>query len=543
MSVNNFENNVQQKLDELRLRPTEQVWVEVERRIREKKRRRIIFWFLLPGLVLLGGGAWWMMNQPAGKKVAVAEKAATNNNEKQDRNNTATIEKNEDAKIERKKENNITNDLQKESTEATAPEKIETVKSNEPTKKIKPVIVSVYRGPGKPIVKKQGSASEILKQLPVVNEKNIDSIFATIVSRKPKAVEEIKNEKNSAVVNSDVSTKEIKSLPEKKTDVINIVADTLIAVKSIEKSSTEIKSIESIAIATDGLVKPATAETTSEKDKKKKSKWEFGVTTNIGATRLYNKGLINLGMKSADLLFSSPSTGAGGGQFNNRVYADSIPLKGFAWQAGVFAKRKTGKKISYSVGLNISYYSTNQVVGIFVDSIRSINNDLRSQTSAGFYRYGGFNSYKNKYYYIQAPLLLQWQINKGKKLPPFILENGLSPSFMFASKALVYDKQANLFFTDKRLYNKFSVLYHTAFDVKLFSGKNHPLTAGFFYDFHISRLQKVSPPDYNYLQSFGLKINYTITPALSNYAKAMLDKKHRLRLRQAYGDRRSTGKK
>jgi hypothetical protein len=57
-------------------------------------------------------------------------------------------------------------------------------------------------------------------------------------------------------------------------------------------------------------------------------------------------------------------------------------------------------------------------------------------------------------------------------------------------------------------------LYHAAFEVKLFSRRNHPLTAGLFYDFHISRLQKVSPPDYNYLQSFGLKINYTITPAL-----------------------------
>ena len=173
-------------------------------------------------------------------------------------------------------------------------------------------------------------------------------------------------------------------------------------------------------------------------------------------------------------------------------------------------KRKTGKKITYSVGLNLSYYSTKQVVGSFVDSVRSINNDLSSRTSGGFYRYGRFNSYRNKYYYIQAPLLLQWQINKGNKLPPLIWENGISPSFMFASKALVYDKQANLFFEDRRLYNKFSLIYHTAFDIKLFSRKDHPLTAGFFYDFHISRLQKVNPPDYNYLQSFGLKINYTI---------------------------------
>ena len=221
-------------------------------------------------------------------------------------------------------------------------------------------------------------------------------------------------------------------------------------------------------------------------------------------------------MKSADQLFSSPSagSGSGSGQFNNSVRADSVPLNGFAWQAGAFAKRKAGKKISYSVGLNLSYYSTNQVVGTFVDSIRTLNNDLRSLTSGGFYRYGSFNSYRNKYYYIQVPFLLQWQINKGEKLPPLILETGLSPFFMFASKALVYDKRENLFFRDKRVYNKFGLSYHTAFDIRLFSQKNHPITAGFFYDFHISRLQKVNPPDYNYLQSFGLKINYTIISAL-----------------------------
>jgi hypothetical protein len=512
MSVNNFENNIQQKLDELRLRPTEQVWVEVERRIREKKRRRIIFWFLLPGILLLGGGAWWMMNQPGEKKNAVVETATTNNIEAADKNKTATIAKDEAPEVEIKKENenNIRTDLQRQNTGATVTEKNETVKSNESGKKPEPIIVSGYHRPENPIVKKQGSASEIIKQRPVVNEKNIDSIFAVSDSRKPKDAEKIKDEKNSSSPNSDVSFKEIKSLPEKKTDVINIVADTLMAVKPVEKNSTGIKSIESIAIATDSLVKTATAETTSKKDKNKKSKWEIGVTTNIGATRLYKKGLISLGMKSADLLFSSPSTGAGGGQFNNPVYADSIPLKGFAWQAGVFAKRKTSKKISYSVGLNLSYYSTSQVVGTFVDSVRSINNDLNSRTSGGFYRYGGFNSYRNKYYYVQAPLLLQWQINKGKKLPPFILENGLFPSYMFASKALVYDKPSKLFFEDRRLYNKFSLLYHAAFEVKLFSRRNHPLTAGLFYDFHISRLQKVSPPDYNYLQSFGLKINYTI---------------------------------
>ena len=67
MSVNNFENKVQQKMENLLLKPTAQVWEDVERRINEKKKRRIIFWFLFPGLLLLSGGGWWLMNQTGNK--------------------------------------------------------------------------------------------------------------------------------------------------------------------------------------------------------------------------------------------------------------------------------------------------------------------------------------------------------------------------------------------------------------------------------------------------------------------------------------------
>ena len=55
MPVNNFEKQVQQKMDELQLRPSAEVWEEVEKRIRkEKRRRRFIIWFFLFGVLALG---------------------------------------------------------------------------------------------------------------------------------------------------------------------------------------------------------------------------------------------------------------------------------------------------------------------------------------------------------------------------------------------------------------------------------------------------------------------------------------------------------
>jgi hypothetical protein len=109
-----------------------------------------------------------------------------------------------------------------------------------------------------------------------------------------------------------------------------------------------------------------------------------------------------------------------------------------------------------------------------------------------------------------VPVLLHWQFNRGDKLPSLIWENGLVPSFLAASNALVYDKSSNLFYKDKRVYNSFNLVYQTGLSATLFKDKKHPLTTGIYYTYHISRLQKVAPPDYNYLSSYGLKLNWVI---------------------------------
>jgi len=61
MQANEFEKKVQQTMDGFRLRPSDDVWQNVERRIRERKRkRRIIFFILfsLIGLALAGYGIY-----------------------------------------------------------------------------------------------------------------------------------------------------------------------------------------------------------------------------------------------------------------------------------------------------------------------------------------------------------------------------------------------------------------------------------------------------------------------------------------------------
>ena len=73
MQEQNFEKQVQQKMEELNLTPSTPVWQRVEQEIRKKKdRRRLVLWVFL-FLFLVGGTATWMiMDQPFANSTASA---------------------------------------------------------------------------------------------------------------------------------------------------------------------------------------------------------------------------------------------------------------------------------------------------------------------------------------------------------------------------------------------------------------------------------------------------------------------------------------
>ncbi|RYZ49534.1 MAG: hypothetical protein EOO14_20525, partial [Chitinophagaceae bacterium] len=75
-----FEKKVQEKLDELRLTPSEPVWKTIEKEIRPEKRRRFPFW--IPFIILmLGGAAWWMLGTRTEEKAITTNLPAAASNE------------------------------------------------------------------------------------------------------------------------------------------------------------------------------------------------------------------------------------------------------------------------------------------------------------------------------------------------------------------------------------------------------------------------------------------------------------------------------
>src|SRR4030095_4823561 len=102
MPGHEFEKNVQQRLDELKLRPSEAVWNNVENSIgKDKRARRMILW--LPILCLfLGTSGYFIIN----KNGFISAETAVNQNQNEKKNTlTSTPES---------KQENKTDQVQKE---------------------------------------------------------------------------------------------------------------------------------------------------------------------------------------------------------------------------------------------------------------------------------------------------------------------------------------------------------------------------------------------------------------------------------------------
>lgn len=478
MLENEFEKQVRQKMNRLHLQPATEVWEEVERRIQKKKRRRIIiFWFLLAGLFL--GGGWWLSDQ------STAKKSVTNKEQQK------IIEKTTDK------------------TEVTQPVVINNATAAGNNKKISEEIEQSQVSDNKELLDRAvlqaggGSKRKAVQHRPAglkkvkesIQQKNIDNSTAVTGISQAQPGDKVSKQAIDVVPDQplDKQVTATKS-PEPVTDPGNS--------KPVAKDQNTI--VSSAADTTNAVLDENDAPVNK---KNKKSKWEIGFSGGLGTARLTNGQISDIGDKSMAENFSAT---AGSSPQVMASRADSIPLTGTAWQLGIYAKRKLGKKVDISTGLNFSAYMVKQRVGVFVDSVRTVSNDLNSVTSGGFYRAGNLKNYQNRYFYLQVPLLLHWQVNKGEKLPPLIWENGLAVSFLVGSNAVLYDRDSRIFFRDKNVYNTVNLVYQSAFMTRLFKEMKHPLSIGVTYQYHISRLQKINPPDFNYLSSFGIKLNWVL---------------------------------
>lgn len=480
---NEFEKIVQQKMDELKLVPSEPVWQKVEMQIRKKKdRRRLIFWIPLMAL-LLGGGLWigidyysndvayHKLNDEAQKQSSITK--TTNKTE-----TIVTTQKGIDKKSPQTKKQNInttsTNTSEKKNNENSVSKNEGELNSG-----LKTSSTSISKGifESKPIERTKEP-----KEKRVVEEGNTLSDHDETVS--------INNESREIVVRHEVQR-------------INWVVSSFDIAKSTGFSNAftfDSVQMKPTIVFQDSVKQDTASAQKPETKKLAKSNWKLNVVASSGVSGSSRLNFLNFFNGDKSLAAPSYSNGGSTGGF---YYGSSPIKKGFAFSVGALAKKQLGYRTSFFTGLQYNYYSNTINVGTVV------NQSLRVMdfTVAQYYSNAitATHPYRNQYHFVSVPLIVDWQI--FKKIP-LNFHTGLSLQYLIKTNALRFDYNTQSYFYNKKAFNRIDLVSDFGFDYSV-SLKQKPLIFGPDFQYGLSRLEKGNSA--NHLFSYGVKAQWQLS--------------------------------
>ena len=446
MSKADFEKSVQQKMQELRFQPSQDVWKRVEADITPKRRRRpMVLWFLFAGL-LMGAGSIYFISTQSSNNVA--------NNHPQ-HPGQAIAEKQE---------------VKTESPQKTNEQANESIS------------VPVHKNKSVPTAEDapaQGSKHSLVKSahkpqlLPLEPKKNYQN--ESLISADDAAYHLTgSTETSGRVIRTSIP------IPQNHDFVINTIALNDIAIAQFDNNLP-------VSIPDAGSV-------TKTPSQVKKTNWQFGITATGGMSDLGEQLLQTA--SSANLAFD-PQLSTGGSVARPKP---SDVQKGASYSFGAFVNKTVGKKWKLGLGLGYQYFSNTIKVGEKVDSVALVNqNNFALDRVSGYYKSSGNNPYHNQYHFIGVPVNVQWQFAKR-----FTWENSLIVSRMMKTNALHYDGITGRYYEDDDLFNKYQLSASTAL---LFAFHKNKIQVGPQLQYAFTNLMKESAGNPKHLRAISIKAN------------------------------------
>ena len=435
MEENSFEKQVQQKMDELKIQPSDSVWGKIEAQIEKKKSPKtgVIIFLLFFLIIIFGGYFFFTLKEKSSSQHIASEKNKTNSNQKSLPEENKTNKHNTALFIDSSDRKNII--LENYSQQQN---------NNNSTQRLK---FSVN--------KKNYSAITGGQQSEIANEQSEN--LSQEVTKSPNEISGIENSVPgiSALVNKDS---------------LNARSESETAnVKKANKDSTRkiVAANNNDSSKQRQLGKNITKKSFS-------SKWKFGIVFSGGISSVKNSILSALGIgdadKSADYLSYNSSTG-GVPQPNN--FQPSGLHSEFGFVAGAFAEKNISPKASVVAGINFKTFKTSNGVG------RRINSASVYSSQSLLYN----TKYNNHFNFIEVPLSIKLQIGKGKALPLF-WEGGVTISQLVNSNALQFDPSSGNYYNDNSAFNKTQLGLNTSISISLFSKHKTSVLIGphFYYD-------------------------------------------------------------
>jgi hypothetical protein len=111
-----------------------------------------------------------------------------------------------------------------------------------------------------------------------------------------------------------------------------------------------------------------------------------------------------------------------------------------------------------------------------------------------------------RFHAFEMPVLINWQINKGRRLPPLVLDAGLSLSHLRSIDALHYDGINDIYYKDNSLFNKTHFNAIMGLNVGLFQDSKLPVWIGPSLRYSLTGLVKKEVSKGQFLWSAGMNV-------------------------------------
>jgi len=469
MQENEFEKQVKQRMDEFRLRPSEPVWTEIEKELRDKRRRRFILIPLFAALLVAGYFAW-QSYFPVNKISSSVNEISIKNNSNSDQNKNAgnKIGKNSD------KINDPANTGNNEANEKTATlknarEGSPALKNSDKTSK------EEKNTDSKTIIVAGSNSIEGLKK----NEKT-DHIRDKIASLRAKKEKSINDPYKNEIIQDIRPTEKNTGLTQHNQPAdpagAGLIADNIRQPdnRPVIIDYHSFNNLFTDSIAGNNL---AALQLPSFKNPDHLHSFhgiKFGISFSVGVSSRVNKPL-QVNSEDKSLVPNAQYISNGGSSFNNlgggvSILPPSDVTPGAAFKIGAMAMKPLSRRFDVSAGLQYSYSSDHIRVGKSITSpSRSIANLY--VLAQAYYPNVPNGNHTNKYHFIELPLSVYFNLNRKWKTP-FVWNAGISASRLVSSDVLLYDVTwGGIYYKGDKDIRKTQVNISTGFSIR-FTGSN-----------------------------------------------------------------------
>ncbi len=454
MPVNDFERDIQNRLEELKLRPSAEVWQRVAADIRKKKRRRVLAFFLFFFLLLTGGYAGMQFFSRTGNGTGnniLTQSPSVNQTEK--RSNTAISTQKDLTTTSQPVATTSAVNQQRHTPGATTTTKTITTKR----KNTQPAVAAQQTK----ATSTDGNNQRTDNSDPVITQSKPDNNSNKLPAIEPAATAETAPGLSATPADTSAASAALAALPE-------IPADSL-----------------------------ATATTPDSKARAKKKKaWRFGIDGGIGVSGVLSAPLSMKAVEPGQNVLNNGITQQASLLVPGTVtYLPTAANPYVAWNLGAVVEKQLTKRSSFSAGLRYSYVSTIQKAGEYNPTFRANVGEPN-------------NDYVNSFHFVSIPVAYHWQINQARKLPPVTFDIGFTASRLLYTDALLYNVgQGGVYYKDKSLFNKNHFDLTTGFSVRLNAGGRWQWSIGPQAGFDLANLYlDKAGQDKEFLYYGGLKL-------------------------------------